>query len=193
MLLKPSKYIICCALISLFTALYISFIKKENSQESKIAAALGLVKENEVWKSHYEPFMTIPFSKCWEMIADMGFRSDQEPTEILSVQPAKLCNETSKNKWIIMYEGGLQRNPHALPPAPKERPFAKELNLDGRKVYFYGDNQGNWIANFKCGSVYFDIEKHRFSYHLQEQSTENKDHEVPDVFKEFISSIKCGS
>jgi len=194
MLFKPYTYVIFIILLLLSgAALYISFIKKESRQELKVAAALGSVRMGEVWKSRYEPFMTIPYSKCWEMSADMAFRQNQKSTDILDVQPSNLCNEEIEAKWLIMYETGLQRNPHELPPQPQDYPFPKELNLDGRIFHFYGDDQGRWIVNFKCGSVYFDIEKYRFSYQPQEPIAKNQGHEVPKAFQKFVSSINCDS
>lgn len=187
-------YVICCALALAIGSLI--YLGKSERSKLKIASSPGeSVKENEVWQSRSEPFMTIPYSKCWEMIPTEEYQ--QFSMQGLWVKPSNECKNINKDKWDIIYTRKdmttFRKNPHELPPPPKALPLVKELLLDGQLVHFYGDGHGNWDVNFKCGGVYFDPEKYGFHFRRQETHDELSEIEVPEVFKNFIASIKCDS
>lgn len=173
-----------------------TLITKDKNKKNKlmIQTSLGPLKENEFWQSRFEPFFTIPYSKCWEATSAEQYRFSP-PEQELYVRASNECKDMSKDKWYIVYGrvnmGIIRKGLTELPAPPKGFSILKVLNLNNRVAYFYGNSLGGWTVNFKCRGVYFDLEKIQFDYFAPGPQAPDKDRDVPEEFKSFIASIKC--
>jgi len=177
------------------TAIYTSIAKVEDkTNELKVQTNLGPLRENEVWQSRSKPIVTIPYSKCLEATSVEQYRFSPSEQE-LYVRASDECKDMGRDKWYIIYgrvnTGTITKLPTELPPPPKGFSSLNEINLNDRETYFYGNGFGGWTVNFKCGGVYFDLERVGFVYMAPNQPTVAQDEDVPDVFKDFIASVKC--
>jgi len=147
------------------------------------------------WKSSSRPFVKIPVSECWESISFGISDIEQYPPEVLILRPSSRCESKSGKDWEIIFSSPNEKTKteilHNFPPPPRGYSFLKEITLNGRIVRFYRNVQNTLAANFSCGNAYFDLENYGFHFTPSSSYRQNSDADVPQVFKDFISSIKC--